>query len=87
MSNKTAVLIIGSWYSTCSSCGHGASPTESHHTTRLGYGTHPPDGCGAEFVAVNAEYGPEAEPSVRAMRPDLPYSESREVVPDKDHDR
>jgi hypothetical protein len=68
-----STLYIDSWSSECSACGHGADPDEDAHITRLGYGDHNGQGCGAVFVAVSSHYGDYMKDRVMEMRPDLPW--------------
>lgn len=65
-------LIINRFDSKCGACGKGADPREEAHETQLGYGEHPPEGCGIRWRFVTSDYT-NMEEGVSAMRPDLEW--------------
>lgn len=55
--SEIVVLEINRFDSKCLACGNGASLNETSHDTQLGWGDHPPNGCGKKFTHWTTGYG------------------------------
>ncbi|GGS81891.1 hypothetical protein J2S47_002880 [Streptomyces griseoviridis] len=80
---RTAVLIVDSYTTTCSRCRQGAFIRDTHHT-RIASGWDTPDPrdrsrdrpCGARFVAISTVRLEYTVDDLRRLRSDLPAYEA-----------
>lgn len=77
--NRTAVLLVDAYTTTCSRCRHGAFIQDTHHNRiASGFGTPDPRDrpCGARFVAISTVRLEYTEEKLRQLRSDLPAYEA-----------
>ncbi|GGV13671.1 hypothetical protein [Streptomyces spectabilis] len=76
---RTAVLLVDSYTTTCSKCRNGAFTKDIRHDRiATGWGTPDPRDkpCGARFVAISTKRQEYTQDDLHQLRPDLPAYEA-----------
>ncbi|NUP16614.1 MAG: hypothetical protein HOZ81_10995 [Streptomyces sp.] len=79
MTERTAVLMVDRYTTSCSRCRQGAFTADTHHDRiAAGWGTPDPRDrpCGARFVAISTARLEYKVDRLREIRPDLPAYEA-----------